>query len=273
MDGFSFHPYPNEATDPLERGYAWPNAGFANLDRMKQALWDAFDGTAQPTTLDGLKLHLDEVGWQVDTAGRLGYRGRENVPVTDEIDQAAIYGQTHPRGRVRPRRRARSASSASATTACRTGFQAGLERADGSASARAAAVELAAASRRACAGELRVVGTRRSRPRRVGRGGRQGHASVTARVAAGEDARAQVLRAARRSLERRSRRTAAAPWPFTGCARSTSTPPRASLGRRGPRSRSRYSFAAESNRGGSTLVVAGGGRSGADLDIEHVFVS
>ena len=42
MDGFSFHPYPNEATDPLERGYAWPNAGFANLDRLKQALWDAF---------------------------------------------------------------------------------------------------------------------------------------------------------------------------------------------------------------------------------------
>ena len=37
MDAFSFHPYPNEATDPLERGYAWPNAGFANLDRLKQA--------------------------------------------------------------------------------------------------------------------------------------------------------------------------------------------------------------------------------------------
>ena len=69
MDAFSFHPYPNEATDPLERGYPWPNAGFANLDRLKQALWDAFDGTAQPTTLDGLKLHLDEVGWQVDTQG------------------------------------------------------------------------------------------------------------------------------------------------------------------------------------------------------------
>ena len=93
MDAFSFHPYPNEATDPLERGYQWPNAGFANLDRLKQALWDAFNGTAQPTTVDGLKLHLDEVGWQVDTAGRLGYRGLENVPVTDEITQAAIYGQ------------------------------------------------------------------------------------------------------------------------------------------------------------------------------------
>jgi hypothetical protein len=51
MDGFSFHPYPNQATDALERGYAWPNAGFVNLDRVKQALWDAFHDTAQPTTL------------------------------------------------------------------------------------------------------------------------------------------------------------------------------------------------------------------------------
>src|SRR5262249_42597959 len=93
MDGFSFHPYPNEATDPLERGYQWPNAGFVNLDRVKQALWDAFAGTGQPTTLDGLKLHLDEVGWQVDTTGRIGYHGRENVPVTDEATQAAIYGE------------------------------------------------------------------------------------------------------------------------------------------------------------------------------------
>ena len=89
----ALHPYPNEATDPLDRGYAWPNAGFANLDRMKQALWDAFHGTAQPTTVEGLKLHLDEVGWQVGTAGRPGYRGVENVLVTDEITQAAIYSQ------------------------------------------------------------------------------------------------------------------------------------------------------------------------------------
>ena len=59
--------------------------GFVNLDRVKQALWDAFDGTAQPTTLNGLRLHLDEVGWQVDTSRFTGYQGRENVPVTDEL--------------------------------------------------------------------------------------------------------------------------------------------------------------------------------------------
>jgi hypothetical protein len=91
MDGFSFHPYPNVHTDPLDRGYPWPNAGFANLDRVKQALWDAFDGTAQPTTENGLKLYLDEVGWQVDTRGRRGYTGKENVRVTTEARQAGLY--------------------------------------------------------------------------------------------------------------------------------------------------------------------------------------
>jgi hypothetical protein len=91
MDGFSFHPYPNLHTDPLARGYPWPNVGLANLDRIKQALWDAFAGTAQPTTQEGLNLYLDEVGWQVDTRGRNGYTGRENVRVTTEARQAGIY--------------------------------------------------------------------------------------------------------------------------------------------------------------------------------------
>jgi hypothetical protein len=91
MDGLSFHPYPNRATDPLDRGYRWPSAGFADLDRIKQALWDAFQGTAQPTTLDGLQLYLDEVGWQVDTSTLVGYTGTENVQVTDEATQAGIY--------------------------------------------------------------------------------------------------------------------------------------------------------------------------------------
>ena len=145
MDGFSFHPYPNEATDPLERGYAWPNAGFVNLDRVKQALWDAFHGTAQPTTLEGLKLHLDEVGWQVETAGRPGYRGRENVPVTDELTQAAIYGQLIREAACDP-----DVASVSffgfRDDGLRTGFQAGLARADGSARPSAAAVQAAIAA-------------------------------------------------------------------------------------------------------------------------------
>ena len=53
MDVFGFHPYPARDRDPLAKGYRWPNAGVANLDRIKQALWDAFNGTAQPTVAEG----------------------------------------------------------------------------------------------------------------------------------------------------------------------------------------------------------------------------
>jgi hypothetical protein len=54
MDVFGFHPYPARDRDPLHRGYSWPNAGVANLNRIKQAVWDAFHDTAQPTFLEGL---------------------------------------------------------------------------------------------------------------------------------------------------------------------------------------------------------------------------
>lgn len=130
MDSFSFHPYPNRATDPLDRGYGWPNAGFVNLDRIKLALWDAFNGTGQPTTINGLRLHLDEVGWQVDTSRRVGYQGKENVPVTDEITQAAIYGDLIRRSACEP-----DVDEVSffgfRDDGLRSGFQAALQRADG----------------------------------------------------------------------------------------------------------------------------------------------
>ena len=187
MDAFSFHPYPNEATDSLERGYSWPNAGFANLDRVKQALWDAFHGTPQATTLNGLKIHLDELGWQVGTAGRPGYRGPENVPVTDEVTQAAIYGQVIREAACDP-----DVASLSffgfRDDGLRTGFQAGLERVDGSVRPAAAAVQ--AAIGETCAGPASVWS-----PDLEVRGAKvavAGTRSVRARVAAGEDARATV---------------------------------------------------------------------------------
>jgi hypothetical protein len=95
MDGYSYHPYPNpgDFTVPLTWTYGWPNAGVTELPRIKQALWDAFSGTAQPTTVQGLKLYLDEVGWQVSTSGNEAYTGSENVKVTTEAGQAAIYEQ------------------------------------------------------------------------------------------------------------------------------------------------------------------------------------
>jgi hypothetical protein len=93
MDGFSYHPYPNpsDSSVPFTFTYGWPNAGVQELPRIKQALWDAFSGTPQPTTVQGLKLYLDEVGWQVDTSGNPAYEGSENVRVTSEEAQAAIY--------------------------------------------------------------------------------------------------------------------------------------------------------------------------------------
>ena len=95
MDGFSFHPYPSPSNFKVPFGftYSWPNAGLHELRRVKQALWDAFAGTPQATTVGGLKLYLDEVGWQVAVSRWRGYEGAENVRVTTEKAQAAIYGQ------------------------------------------------------------------------------------------------------------------------------------------------------------------------------------
>ena len=107
MDALSYHPYPNASTDKLETGYAWPNAGIPNLDRIKQSVWDAFNGTAQPTfpetgmprgPVRTLKLRLNEVGWQVaiPPASRGAYFGKESVVTTDEGTQAALYGNLIP---------------------------------------------------------------------------------------------------------------------------------------------------------------------------------
>ncbi|HXG77234.1 MAG TPA: hypothetical protein VNJ53_11740, partial [Gaiellaceae bacterium] len=155
MDGFSFHPYPRRATDGLDTGYAWPNAGFADLDRVKQALWDAFHGTPQPTTVEGLRLHLDEVGWQVATAGLPGYRGAENVPVTDELTQAAVYAALVRRAACDPDL-ATLSFFGFRDDGLRLGFQAGLQRLDGTPRPAAAAVAAAIADTAGgCAGTLR----------------------------------------------------------------------------------------------------------------------
>ena len=267
MDAFSFHPYPNEATDPLERGYAWPNAGFANLDRLKQALWDAFHGTAQPTTLDGLKLHLDEVGWQVDTAGRVGYRGRENVSVTDEVTQACHLWPADPGGGVRPgrrvaqllrvpRRRPAHGLPGRARARGRLGEACGRRRAGGD-------------RRRRVPGLARdLVAWRRGRGSE-GRGGRQGsrrgHGSRRRR---GGRARQGLCSPDLRAEER----AAAAPSRSPGCARSNvavRVP-----GEAVDRVEVSVHFAAESNRTRRTRRRSASRARAAEpaLDIEQVFV-
>jgi hypothetical protein len=103
MDELSLHAHPNADTDKLETGYSWPNAGIPNLARIKQAFWDAFIGTGQPTFEEAgmpygpartMKLRLNEVGWQVaiPPGSQGAYFGRESVVTTDEGTQAAIYG-------------------------------------------------------------------------------------------------------------------------------------------------------------------------------------
>lgn len=93
MDSFSFHPYPRLNTDHPLRGYAWPNVGVPDFDRLKQAIHDAFAGTAQPTVERGLKLRVHESGHETDTGKLPGYKGVEEVPPVDEATQARYYEQ------------------------------------------------------------------------------------------------------------------------------------------------------------------------------------
>ena len=93
MDQFAYHPYPRKDTSSLTEGYPWPNAGVTNFDRIKQAFWDAFDGTGQKTFEQGLRVKYDEVGWQVAVVPEAvpAYSGTENIVPTTEAAQAAIY--------------------------------------------------------------------------------------------------------------------------------------------------------------------------------------
>jgi hypothetical protein len=102
-DDVSIHCYPNKNTDAPTVGYAWPKIGCVNLDRLKQAWWDAFHGTAQPLFREAssssagpyVRIFVDEVGYQARIAAdkaRL-YDGSENVPVVDESTQGSYYAQ------------------------------------------------------------------------------------------------------------------------------------------------------------------------------------
>ena len=104
MDRLGFHPYPRVNTDAPRVGYAWPNVGIANLDRIKQAVWDAFAGTAQPTFEDGLRLTIDEIAWQVPIPPPIQglYFGVENVPTIEEATQAEYYAEVVQRAACDP---------------------------------------------------------------------------------------------------------------------------------------------------------------------------
>ena len=105
FDQFDMHPYPPvQDTDPFSAPFQWPQAGAANLDRIKQALWDAFHRTGQPTVAEGLRvrsagetpipglpINLDEAGEQtlVPAPEMPAYDGTaENVIAITEAEQA-----------------------------------------------------------------------------------------------------------------------------------------------------------------------------------------
>jgi len=142
MDEFAYHPYPQPQQGPPSVRYAWPTAGLANLDRIKQAVWDAFNGTAQPTFPEAgkslfkpLKFDLDEVGWQVPPLPALVplYTGVETAgtKLISEDDQAAYYRDTITIAECDPAVRMLSFFHLIDETDLDR-WQSGLERADGS---------------------------------------------------------------------------------------------------------------------------------------------
>jgi hypothetical protein len=169
------------------------------------------------------------------------------VPVTDEVTQAAIYGQLIREAACDP-----DVASLSffgyRDDGLRTGFQAGLTRADGSTRPSAAAVQAAIAAS-ACADESRawspgvdVLGTK------VAVGGEV--TEVTTRVAAGEDARAKVcVRSAEEWQPAQRCRSVAVPGLR---ALNVAVRPPAGITRRVEVT---VQFAAEANRTRRTLVV------------------
>ena len=96
MDALAVHPYPNPNANPppppARAGYDNPGFyGIPQLDRVKQAAYDAFHGTAQPTTMTGLKLVIDEIGYQSNENGNPQYTGVESSPTVSEAKQATYY--------------------------------------------------------------------------------------------------------------------------------------------------------------------------------------
>jgi hypothetical protein len=101
MDGLDIHPYPIPQNLPFETGYNDPTSfSVANLPRVYQAFFTAFQGTGQKTVGPGhLPVSLNEVGIQTTPAAAVAgkYTGAENgegVSSTGGEDyQAAWYAK------------------------------------------------------------------------------------------------------------------------------------------------------------------------------------
>ena len=153
-DDVSIHCYPRTNTDAPSVGFNWPNVGCANLDRFKQAWWDAFHGTAQPVFQeDGsangahVRFVIDEAGYQArvatDKAGL--YTGSENVPTVDDTTQGNFYAQLIAQTMCDPGVALLNIFHLIDERAL-TGWQSGLEYADGTPRASYALVKAALAN-------------------------------------------------------------------------------------------------------------------------------
>ncbi|HEY2327934.1 MAG TPA: hypothetical protein VGH52_10665, partial [Gaiellaceae bacterium] len=149
FDEFDMHPYPPSVnTDPYTKVSQWPNAGAANLDRIKQALWDAFHGTAQPIpgeqrggkvtqaprfAVGGLPFNLDEVGTQTAITGHEpAYSDPpDNVPLASLAQQAQYYTDLMEVAACDPDIKSLLFFPMLDNTDIKSGFQSGLLFADG----------------------------------------------------------------------------------------------------------------------------------------------
>jgi hypothetical protein len=163
-DEVSLHCYPRANTDGPAIGFAWPNIGCANLDRFKQAWWDAFHGTAQPVFQESgggpgpgpfVRLFIDESGWQarIPSDKAAAYSGKETVAPVDDATQGAFYAQLMERAACDPNVALYNIFHLVDEPAL-SGWQSGLELVDGSHRASYAIVKAAAAVNRGCRGAL-----------------------------------------------------------------------------------------------------------------------
>lgn len=163
MDDVDIHVYSAKNEIPLTTPRKWPQVGPADLDRVKQAWWDAFHDTGQPVFAESpagpqpkgtrpVTFRLDETGTQVqlESVNPELYTGKENVPLVDETTQASWYADVI--------RLVRCDSSVSSLLFFHLidepsllGFQSGLLRVDGSRRPAYTAVRTAIAKVGTCA--------------------------------------------------------------------------------------------------------------------------
>ena len=165
-DDVSIHCHPNFNTDAPSVGFSWPNAGCANLDRFKQAWWDAFHDTAQPVFEESaarsaadvhsyVRLFVDEAGYQAqirpDKANL--YSGAENVKLLDDATQGSYYSQLIAMVACDPNVALLNLFHL-VDERLLPGWQSGLELVDGTPRGSYAMVKAAIAANRSCRGPV-----------------------------------------------------------------------------------------------------------------------